>query len=182
MTAFRTSYPDIEPYNMGYLQVDKEHSIYWEESGNAKGKPILFVHGGPGSGTDPKHRRFFDPNAYRIILFDQRGCGKSKPHSSLHNNTTWHLVDDMEKLRAHLKIDKWAVFGGSWGSTLSLTYAESHPDRVSALILRGIFLCRQKELKWFYQSGTHYIFPDQWEKFVARITANEKGRSDHCIL
>lgn len=174
MTSLRTLYPEIEPYKTGFLKVDTEHSLYWEESGNPKGNPVLFVHGGPGSGTNPSQRRYFDPKAYRIIVMDQRGCGKSTPHASLHNNTTWDLVADIEKLRALFHIDKWVVFGGSWGSTLSLAYAETHPDRVKALVLRGIFLCRKKELHWFYQFGAHHIYTDEWEKFIARIPAEER--------
>jgi proline iminopeptidase len=171
----RNFYPDIEPYKTGFLQVNVEHSIYFEESGNPKGKPVIFLHGGPGSGTEPFHRRFFDPKAYRIILMDQRGCGKSTPHSSLNDNTTWDLVSDIERLRTKLEIDKWVVFGGSWGSTLSLTYAISHPEAVSALVLRGIFLCRKNEIEWFYQKGAHMIFPDEWEKYLAPIPHDERG-------
>ncbi len=171
----RTLYPEIEPYNKGFLKVDDLHTLYWEESGNPKGKPVLFLHGGPGSGTDGKCRRFFDPQAYRIIVFDQRGAGKSTPHSCLINNTTWDLVDDIEKIRNLLKIDRWVVFGGSWGSTLALAYAQTHPEKVLALILRGIFLCRPSEIVWFYQYGAHQIFPDIWEKFLAPIPVNERG-------
>src|SRR5687767_8888210 len=145
-------YPPIKPYDSGYLRVSPIHEIYYEQSGNPKGQPVVFLHGGPGGGTDPKMRRFFDPRRYRIVLFDQRGCGKSRPHASLVDNTTWHLVDDIEKLREHLQIEKWVVFGGSWGSTLALAYAQAHPEPVSALILRGIFLLRRWELEWFYQS------------------------------
>src|SRR5262245_46857861 len=140
MPERRTLYPELEPNRTGMLRVDDVHQIYWEESGNPKGKPVLFVHGGPGGGTEPKHLRYFDPSAYRIVLFDQRGCGKSTPKASLENNTTWDLVADMEKLRAHLEIERWMVFGGSWGSTLGLSYAETHPERVTELVLRGIFL------------------------------------------
>jgi proline iminopeptidase len=170
----RVRYPAIEPNRSGRLQVSSLHSIYWEESGNPKGKPILFVHGGPGSGTDPSQRCFFDPKVYRIVLFDQRGCGKSIPHAELKENTTWDLVDDIEKLRKHLQIASWVVFGGSWGSTLSLAYAETYPAVVKGLILRGIFLCRPSELDWFYQSGANNIFPDEWEKFVAPIPIRER--------
>lgn len=169
MIERRELYPEIEPYQNGMLQVDAEHTLYWEACGNPVGKPVIFLHGGPGSGTDSKHRRYFDPKTYRIILMDQRGCGKSLPFSSLNNNTTWDLVEDLEKLRQHLGIDKWVVFGGSWGSTLALAYAETHPDRVLALIVRGIFLGRQIDLQWFYQFGAHHIFPDEWEKFLAPI-------------
>lgn len=171
----RNKYPAIEPNRTGHLEVGSGHSIYWEESGNPKGKPVIFLHGGPGSGTDPGHRCYFDPKKYRIILMDQRGCGKSKPHSSLIDNTTWHLVADIEKLREMLKIRKWVVFGGSWGSTLSLAYAETHPEAVEALILRGIFLGREKEIHWFYQFGAHQIFPDEWEKYLDPIPVEQRG-------
>lgn len=174
MTERRELYPEIEPNQTGMLQVDETHTLYWEESGNPKGKPVIFLHGGPGSGTDAKHRRYFDPKAYRIILMDQRGCGKSTPFSSLHNNTTWHLVADLEQLREHLKIDSWVVFGGSWGSTLGLAYAVTHPKRVQALIVRGIFLGRKQELQWFYQFGAHHLFPDAWEKFITQIPLTER--------
>lgn len=171
----RERYPPIEPYRSGHLTVSGIHSLYWEESGNPKGKPILFLHGGPGSGTDPSNRCFFDPAVYRIVLFDQRGSGKSTPHACLEQNTTWDLVADIEKLREHLHIDTWVVFGGSWGSTLALAYAETHPDRVKALIVRGIFLCRQEELHWFYQYGAHHLFPDRFEAFLAPIPPAERG-------
>lgn len=167
-------YPEIEPFQTDFLIVSEDHDLYWEESGNPNGQPILFLHGGPGSCTEPLFRRFFDPKVYRIILMDQRGCGKSTPHASLKDNTTWHLVEDIEKLRAYLSIKKWIVFGGSWGSTLALCYAIMHPEHVKGLILRGIFLVRQKELKWFYQFGAHHIFPDEWEKFVAPIPVSER--------
>ncbi len=170
----RTKYAPIERYNHGFLQVDAEHSIYFEESGNPKGKPVLFVHGGPGSNTDPGHRQYFDPKVYRIILFDQRGAGKSTPHASLNNNTTWHLISDIERLREKLGVDKWVVFGGSWGSTLSLSYAISHPERVKGLVLRGIFLCRKKEIHWFYQHGAHHLFPDEWERYLKPIPEAER--------
>ncbi|HEX7012065.1 MAG TPA: prolyl aminopeptidase [Steroidobacteraceae bacterium] len=171
----RTLYPEIEPYNSGMLRVSDEHEIYFEECGNPKGKPALFVHGGPGAGCDARARRFFDPDAYRIVLFDQRGCGRSRPHASLVDNTTWHLVEDMEKLRRHLGIERWLVFGGSWGSTLSLAYAESHPERVSELVLRGIFMLSQFELRWFYQEGASALFPDRWEHYVEAIPPAERG-------
>ncbi len=171
----RTRYPPIIPYTHGHLAVGGGHKIYWEESGNPHGLPVLFVHGGPGSGTDPSHRCYFDPKLYRIVLVDQRGCGQSTPHSSLEENTTWHLVSDFEQVRTHLKIDRWVVFGGSWGSTLALAYAETHPDKVKALILRGIFLGRQKELHWFCQFGAHHIFPDEWEKYIDPIPEEERG-------
>ncbi|MBF8263399.1 MAG: prolyl aminopeptidase [Parachlamydiales bacterium] len=170
----RVRYGPIEPNRSGYLAVSPLHSMYWEESGNANGQPILFLHGGPGSGTDPSHRCFFDPAAYRIILFDQRGCGKSRPHAELKENTTWDLVQDIEKLRKHLDVAAWIVFGGSWGSTLALAYAETCPAMVKGLILRGIFLCRPSDLEWFYQSGASYIFPDEWEKFVDPIPQSER--------
>lgn len=171
----RTLYPEIEPYRKGTLRVSALHEIYFEESGNPAGKPVVFVHGGPGGGTEPKQRRFFDPAAYRIVLFDQRGSGKSKPHASLEENTTWHLVADMERLREHLGIERWQVFGGSWGSTLGLAYAEKHPERVTELVLRGIFLLRKQEIDWFYQRGTDALFPDAWEDYLAPIPAEERG-------
>ncbi len=171
----RTYFPPVETFNSGRLQVGDGHELYFEESGNPNGKPVVFVHGGPGGGTEPKQRRFFDPNVYRIVLFDQRGCGKSTPFASLENNTTWDLVADMEKLRTHLKIEKWQVFGGSWGSTLALAYAQTHPERCSELVLRGIFLLRKWEIDWFYQDGTSHLFPDAWEKYVAVIPEAERG-------
>src|SRR3989338_983478 len=157
------------------LPVSHRHSIYFEESGNPQGKPIVFVHGGPGGGTEAKHRQFFNPKHYRIILFDQRGCGKSVPFACLEENTTWDLVADMEKLRHHLGVVRWHVFGGSWGSTLALAYAQAHPDRVSALILRGIFLLRKKEIDWFYQDGANRIFPDAWETYENAIPPGERN-------
>jgi proline iminopeptidase len=158
------------------LRVSPVHSLYYEESGNPNGKPVVFLHGGPGGGTDGKQRRFFDPARYRIVLFDQRGCGKSEPHASLEDNTTWHLVADIESLRLHLGIEKWQVFGGSWGSTLALAYAETHPLRVTELVLRGIFLVRDSELAWFYQrGGTSELFPDAWERYVEAIPEAERG-------
>jgi proline iminopeptidase len=168
-------YPEIEPYNSGKLAVSDVHSIYWEESGNPGGKPVVFLHGGPGGGTEPKHRRFFDPKRYRIVLFDQRGCGKSTPHASLHDNTTWHLVDDIEQLREHLGIERWQVFGGSWGSTLALAYAQKHPDHVTELVLRGIFTFSQDEIDWFYHDGTRVLFPDAYELLLAGIPREEHG-------
>jgi proline iminopeptidase len=170
----REFYPEIEPYQTGHLKVSDLHSLYYEQVGNPEGKPIVFVHGGPGGGVDPSMRRFFDPKKWRIILFDQRGCGKSLPFSELKDNTTWDLVDDMEKLRKELKIEKWSVFGGSWGSTLALAYAISHPEKVKELILRGIFLLRKKEIDWFYQEGASYIFPDAWDKYLAPIPHDER--------
>jgi proline iminopeptidase len=171
----RTQYPPIEPFDTGYLAVGDGHEMYYEQSGNPEGKPALFVHGGPGGGGDVNARRFFDPARYRIIVLDQRGSGRSRPHASLEANTTWHLVADMERLRLHLKIDRWLVFGGSWGSTLALAYAETHPKAVSELVLRGIFLLRQVELTWFYQVGASLIFPEQWQRFLAPIPPAERG-------
>jgi proline iminopeptidase len=176
-SQLRTLYPPIEPYRTDYLRVSDVHEIYYEESGNPRGKPVVFVHGGPGGGTDAKMRRFFDPKRYRIVLFDQRGCGKSRPHASLVDNTTWHLVEDMERLREHLGIERWLVFGGSWGSTLALAYAEAHPQRVSEIVLRGIFLLRRWEIDWFYQNpgGAAALFPDLWERYVEPIPPGERA-------
>jgi proline iminopeptidase len=173
----RVLYPPIEPYNVGYLRVSDLHEMYYEESGNPRGKPAVFVHGGPGGGTDPKMRCFFDPKRYRIVLFDQRGCGKSRPHASLVDNTTWHLVEDMERLRKHLGIERWLVFGGSWGSTLALAYAETHPQVVTELVLRGIFLLRRWEIEWFYQNpgGAAALYPDLWEHYVEPIPQEERS-------
>jgi proline iminopeptidase len=171
----RTLYPEIEASRTGRLRVSDVHELYFEESGNPKGKPVVFVHGGPGGGTDAKQRRFFDPAHYRIVLFDQRGCGKSTPHASLEDNTTWHLVADMEALRQHLGIERWQVFGGSWGSTLALAYAEKHPDRVTELVLRGIFLLRKWEIDWFYQEGASALFPDAWQAYLEAIPPEERG-------
>ena len=167
-------YLAIEPYNHGLLRVSDIHTLYYEECGNPKGQPAVVLHGGPGSGYTPDMRRFFDPKHYRIILFDQRACGRSLPLAVLEENTTWDLVSDIEKLRAHLGIDKWQVFGGSWGSTLSLAYAETHPERATELVLRGIFLCRPKEIKWFYQEGCSWIFADVWEEYVKVIPEDER--------
>jgi proline iminopeptidase len=169
-------YPPIRPYDTGRLRVSDLHELYYEQSGNPRGKPVVFLHGGPGGGTDAHMRQFFDPRRYRIVLFDQRGCGRSTPAASLHENTTWHLVDDIEKLRESLGIEKWQVFGGSWGSTLALAYAQMFPDAVSELVLRGIFLLRRSELEWFYQSpeGAASLFPDLWEDFIAPIPPNER--------
>lgn len=172
MTAF---YPDITPYRTQQLRVSDLHTLYIEESGNPQGKPVVFVHGGPGGGTEPWQRRFFDPKRYRIVLFDQRGCGRSTPHAELRENTTWDLVADMEKIRALLGIEQWVVFGGSWGSTLALAYAETHPERTLALILRGIFLCRPEEIRWFYQEGCSWIYPDAWQHYVNAIPEAERG-------
>ena len=170
----REQFPEIEPYNSGRLKVSPLHELHYEECGNPKGQPVVFLHGGPGGGISPKNRRYFDPKFYRIVLFDQRGSGKSTPHAELTENTTWDLVSDIEKIREHLKIDRWHVFGGSWGSTLSLAYAETHPDRVKSLCLRGIFLCRKKEIDWFYQRGASFIFPDYWEPYRDLIPENER--------
>jgi proline iminopeptidase len=176
----RDLYPEIEPLDTGMLDVSDGQHIYWEISGNREGKPVVFLHGGPGAATSPAHRRLFDPARYRIVLFDQRGCGLSIPHASepgadLSANTTWHLVADMERLRAHLGIDRWQVFGGSWGSALALAYAETHPERVTELVLRGIFTLRREELDWFYEGGASAVFPDLWEEFVAPIPLLERG-------
>jgi proline iminopeptidase len=170
----RTLYPSIQPYKSFNLSVDAPHTLYVEESGKVDGLPVVFLHGGPGAGCETYHRQFFDPEKYRIVLFDQRGCGRSTPHAELQGNTTQALVADIETIRKHLGIDKWVVFGGSWGSTLGLAYAQAHPDRVLGLILRGIFLCRQREIDWFYQEGASRIFPDVWEKFLEPIPAAEQ--------
>ena len=175
MTELRSLYPPIEPFDIGRLKVSDIHEIYYEQCGNPNGKPVVFLHGGPGGGIVPEYRQFHDPNAYRIVLFDQRGSGQSTPYASIEENTTWDLVSDIEKLREHLGIEKWQVFGGSWGSTLSLAYAETHPDRAIELVLRGIFLCRPKEIKWFYQEGTSWLFPDVWEEYLKVIPENERG-------
>ena len=169
MTRMLTLFQDIEPYSFGYLECD-EHEIYYEECGNPNGKPAVFLHGGPGGGGSKKVRGFFNPELYRIVIFDQRGCGRSKPHGCLNNNTTWDLVEDIEKLKNKLNIKKWLVFGGSWGSTLSLAYAQTYPDSVSELILRGIFMLRKKELDWFYQDGASRVFPEAWEGFLKPIS------------
>lgn len=171
----RDFYPEISPYRVGTLAVSGLHEIYFEEVGNPRGRPVVFLHGGPGGGISPDHRRYFDPEHYRIVLFDQRGCGRSTPFAELRENTTWDLVEDIEKLRRHLGIEKWMVFGGSWGSTLSLAYAVTHPGRVEALVLRGIFLCRPSEIRWFYQEGASQIFPDAWEPYRDHIPAEERG-------
>ena len=173
MTDRLNLYPKIKPYDSGFMDVD-EHHVYYEQCGNPDGKPAVFLHGGPGGGGSEEVRRFFNPDIYRIIVFDQRGCGRSKPHGCLENNTTWDLVSDIELLRKKLDINKWLVFGGSWGSTLSLAYAQTHPDSVSELILRGIFLLREEELKWFYQDGSSRIFPEAWQEFVDIIAEDER--------
>ncbi len=168
-------FPAIEPYNKFYLKVDGLHEIYVEECGNPNGQAVLFLHGGPGAGFGEMHRRLFDPNHYRIILFDQRGAGKSRPHAELEDNTTWHIVSDIEMIRNRLAIEKWMVFGGSWGSTLALAYAETYPEVCTHLVLRGIFLCRKEEIKWFYQEGAHFVFPDFWKAYVEQISPSERG-------
>ena len=167
-------YPEIEPYNEFNLKVSELHTIHVEESGNPNGKPVIFLHGGPGGGIEPVYRQYFDPEKWRIIIFDQRGCGRSTPHAELRENTTWDLVEDIEKIRCHLEIEKWVVFGGSWGSTLSLSYSITHPDRCKGLILRGIFMLRKKEIKWFYQEGCSFIYPDEWEKYLTPIPDSER--------
>lgn len=170
----RHLYPPTEPNRSGTLDVVGGHRLYYEECGNPHGKPVVFLHGGPGGGCNADMRRFFNPDVYRIVLFDQRGCGRSTPHASLVDNTTWDLVNDMEILRVALQIDRWQVFGGSWGSTLALAYAESHPDRVSELVLRGMFTMQQKELDWLYKKGTSELFPEQWQLFVAPVPAEQR--------
>jgi proline iminopeptidase len=170
----RDLYPPIEPYASGAMQADATHVIYWEQCGNPRGIPAVFLHGGPGSGATPTHRRFFDPAFYRIILFDQRGAGRSKPRASLQDNTTPHLIEDMEQLRRELAIDRWLVFGGSWGSTLALAYGEAHPSRCLGFVLRGIFLCRPSEIDWFLH-GMRTIFPEAWRGFTEFLPAAERG-------
>ena len=173
----RTLYPEIKPRDSGQLGVSAVHQLYYEQCGNPKGKPVVFLHGGPGAGLIPDYRRFFDPEAYRVILFEQRGSGRSLPHASLDDNTTWHLVQDIEQLRQHFGVEQWLVFGGSWGSTLALAYAETHPESVRGLVLRGIFLSRPKETRWFYEDsqGASAIFPDKWEEYVRIIPEAERG-------
>jgi proline iminopeptidase len=167
-------YPPIEPFETGMLDTGDGHQVYWERCGNPKGKPAVFLHGGPGSGCSPDHRRLFDPAKYCVTLFDQRGCGRSTPHASLEANTTWHLVADIERLRELSGAQRWLVFGGSWGSTLALAYAQKHPQQVSELVLRGIFTLRREELHWFYQEGASWLFPDEWEHFVAPIAPQDR--------
>jgi len=171
----RTLYPEIGSNHEYYLDVDDRHCLYVEECGNPQGIPVLFVHGGPGGGCSPEHRRFFNPERYRIILFDQRGCGRSTPHAELEGNTTQALVADMERIREFLSVDQWLLFGGSWGSTLSLVYAEAHPERVLGMILRGIFLCRDRDIHWFYQQGANALFPDYWQDYLEPIPAAERN-------
>jgi proline iminopeptidase len=168
-------YPPIEPFHQARMAVPGGHEIYYEQSGNPSGIPVLVVHGGPGGGSNPTMRRCHDPSIYRIILFDQRGCGRSTPHASLEANTTWDLVADMERLRERLQIDRWHLFGGSWGSTLSLTYAQTHPERVTAMVLRGVFLLRKAELDWFYQDGCRWLYPEPFESYLAQIPLEERG-------
>jgi proline iminopeptidase len=175
--ARRTLYPEIQPYETGMLDVGDGHRLYWELSGNPHGKPVVFLHGGPGGGSSPDHRRQFNPDKYKILVFDQRGCGKSTPYAELDHNTTWDLVDDIEKLRTQVsKVDKWMVFGGSWGSTLSLAYAETYPERVTEIVLRGIFLFHQDELDWMYkEGGASRVYPDKFEDFIGPIPESERG-------
>ncbi|OQP85667.1 prolyl aminopeptidase [Rhizobium rhizosphaerae] len=172
----RTFYPEIEPYESGHLDVGDGHVIYWEKVGTPGAKPAVFLHGGPGGGCTPTFRRFFNPEAYDVLLFDQRGCGRSTPHAGLEANTTWHLVADIERLRELMGVEKWQVFGGSWGSTLALAYAETHPERVSELVVRGIYTLTKGELDWYYQFGVSEMFPDKWERFVAPIPPDERGQ------
>ncbi|HMJ93941.1 MAG TPA: prolyl aminopeptidase, partial [Allosphingosinicella sp.] len=171
----RSLYPPIEPYRSGRLDVGDGHELYWEQCGNPGGIPAVFLHGGPGAGCSKDHRRQFDPERYNVLLFDQRGSGRSTPHAGLEANTTWHLVADIERLRELAEVEKWLVYGGSWGSTLAIAYAETHPERVTGLILRGIFLMEQSEMDWFYQHGASQMFPDKWEKFLAPIPEAERG-------
>jgi len=171
----RELYPEIEPFDEGFLKVSDVHTVHYEKVGNPKGKKAVFFHGGPGGGLDPDYRRYFDPQRWHVVLFDQRGSGKSTPHAELRENTTWDLVADAERLRETLGIDKWLVFGGSWGSTLGLAYAETHPGRCTGLVLRGIFLLRRKELLWFYQEGASWLFPDAWEEYLKPIPEVERG-------
>ncbi len=171
----RSLYPDIEPFDTGMLAVDPRHSLYYEQCGNPRGKPVVLLHGGPGAGCSAKMRRFHDPAHYRIVLFDQRGSGRSTPHADLTDNGTWELVADIERLRNHLGIDRWQVFGGSWGSTLALAYAQTHPAQVTELVLRGIFMLRRWELEWFYQEGASRLYPDAWKHYLAAIPEVEHG-------
>jgi len=168
-------YPAIEPYQSGVLDTGDGHQVYWELCGNPAGRPAVFLHGGPGGGCTPDHRRLFDPARYKVLLFDQRGCGRSTPYASLEDNTTWHLVADIERLRQMIGAEQWLVFGGSWGSTLALAYAQTHPERVSALIVRGIFTVRRAELQWYYQEGASWLFPEFWEEYLAPIPVAERG-------
>ena len=171
----RSLYPEIEPFDSGMLAVDARHTLYYEQCGNPQGQPVVLLHGGPGAGCSAKMRRFHDPRRYRIVLFDQRGSGRSTPHADLVDNTTWHLVADIERLREHLGIARWQVFGGSWGSTLALAYAQAHPQRTTALLLRGIFMLRRWELAWFYQEGASRLFPEAWQHYLEAIPVEERG-------
>ncbi len=171
----RGLYPEIEPFAYGWMETDSVHEIYYEECGAPKGRPMVVLHGGPGGAINPSMRRFFDPKGWRTVLFDQRGCGKSRPNAVLEDNDTWKLIEDIERLRERCGVEKWTVFGGSWGSTLALVYALTHPDRVSGLVLRGIFTLTRKELHWFYQDGASMLFPDAWERFLAPIPVEERG-------
>lgn len=173
--AGRQLYPVIQPYFYQMMEVSDDHSLYIEECGNPDGIPVVVLHGGPGGGCSPGMRRFFHPDVYRIILFDQRGCGRSTPHASVEDNTTWHLVEDIERIRKHLGVDQWIVFGGSWGSTLALIYAETHPEHVRNLVLRGVFLMTQSELDWFYNGGAARFFPEEWQKFVGLLPVEEQS-------
>ena len=170
----RDLYPAIEPYSQGKLKVSALHTIHYEESGNPQGKPVIFLHGGPGGGITPMYRQYFDPELWRIVIFDQRGCGQSTPYAELQENNTWDLVSDIEKLRQHLGVDQWVVFGGSWGSTLALAYSQTHPDSCKGLILRGIFMLRDSEIRWFYQEGASNIYPDAWEEYLKPIPPEER--------
>ena len=171
----RDLYPPIEPYHQGKLKVSALHTIHYEESGNPEGKPVIFLHGGPGGGITPMYRQYFEPQLWRIIIFDQRGCGKSTPYAELRENTTWDLVRDIEQLREHLNVSQWVVFGGSWGSTLALAYSQTHPDSCKGLILRGIFMLRPSEIRWFYQEGANQIYPDAWQEYLKPIPVAEQG-------
>jgi proline iminopeptidase len=175
MSELRSLYPPIEPYESGMLDVGDGHSVYWERCGTPGAKPAVFLHGGPGAGCSPAHRRQFDPARYDVLLFDQRGCGRSTPHADLTANTTWHLVQDIERLREMAGVERWMAFGGSWGSTLALTYAQTHPHRVTELVLRGIFTFRRKELDWLYRYGASEVFPEAWQAFLAPIPECERG-------
>jgi proline iminopeptidase len=175
VSSLRTLYPEIEPFETGFLDVGDGHTIYWERVGTRGAKPAVFLHGGPGGGISPKHRRVFDPALYDVMLFDQRGCGKSTPHAELEANTTWHLVADIERLREMVGAEKWLVFGGSWGSTLALAYSQTYPQRVSELVVRGIYTLTKAELAWYYQFGVSEMFPDKWERFIAPIPEAERG-------
>ncbi|MEM6639904.1 MAG: prolyl aminopeptidase [Pseudomonadota bacterium] len=178
-------FPPVDCYQNGFLEVGHGHELYFEQSGNPDGQPVVVLHGGPGGGSSPEMRQFFDPSIYQIVIFDQRGAGQSRPHASLEHNTTQDMINDIERLRAHLDIERWQVFGGSWGSTLALAYGQAHPERTTALVLRGIFMLRPKELHWFYQHGASEIFPDAWQHYLAPIPEDERGdllRAYHCRL